>query len=543
MRNKSGLVFFSMMLFTFLDPCVSTLAADETTQNDHSARQWEVLDLRFDAGVIEEQPVDAQFSATFNNAAGVSIDVPGFYDGGKAYVIRFTPPAAGRWEYVTQSSLPKLNGRRGKVTVAAARKGHRGGVVLDPRNQRNFRYENGDTYYPIALEADWLFALDAENPDDIPDTRKFVDTVAESGFNQVVMNVFAYDVNWKKDEQLQDHHDYGSPRVFPFGGSNSDPDFSTLNIEYFQRLDRVIDYLDQKGIVAHLMIYVWNKRVQWPKADSKADNRYFDYVVRRYQAYPNLVWDISKEALGYGHNDVHYISSRIDRLRKLDTYKRLVTVHDYGYCKRFSDKVDFISVQIWASELYSVMRRICSELPGQPILNIEHGGYEKSPYVVFTGSYTSPEVCLERAYQCVFAGTFPTHYWQGAAWNVIIPDVESMEPNSRPRFDYYRHLRELVEKYELAKLKAGDKKSNSGFCLHNSKDLFVYYVPKENINIGVRLPKDRQGEVMTGTWFDPHTGTFSKPIEQKITQWPSFDMPFENQFGILIVELRADATK
>ena len=326
--------------------------------------------------------------------------------------------------------------------------------------------------------------------------------------------------------------------MFPFGGNNTQPDHSTLNIDYFKRLDRVIDYLDQKGIVAHLMIYVWNKQVNWPAADSAADNRYFDYVVRRYQAYPNIVWDISKEALGYGHNDVNYISGRINRLRKLDAYQRMVTVHDYSYCQRFSDRLDFISVQIWASELYSVMRKIYADFPNQPILNIEHGGYEQGPYVVFTGSYTSPEVCLERAYQCVFAGTYPTHYWQGAAWNVIIPDIGALEPNNRPRFDYYRHLRALVETYDFANLKAGDKRSSSGFCLHNGKDLFVYYVPKENINIGVRLPKNLKGGVMTGTWFDPLTGTFGEPIQQEITQWPSFDKPGGNQFAVLIVEIQ-----
>ena len=93
----------------------------------------------------------------------------------------------------------------------------------------------------------------------MPVTRKFVDTLAVNGFNQVVLNVFAYDVTWKKDERLVDAFEYGSPRVFPFGGNNTEPDHSKLNLEYFQRLDRVIDYLDQKGIIAHLMIYVWNK--------------------------------------------------------------------------------------------------------------------------------------------------------------------------------------------------------------------------------------------------------------------------------------------
>ena len=368
----------------------------------------------------------------------------------------------------------------------------------------------------------------------------FVDTLAESGFNQVVMNVFAYDVKWKKDERLEPKYDYGSPRVFPFGGNNEEPDYSQLNIEYFQRLDRVIEYLHQKNIVAHLMIYVWNKRVNWPDANSEADNRYFDYVAKRYQAYPNIVWDISKEALGYGHTDVHYITDRIERLRKLDAYNRLITVHDYGYCRRFPENVDFVSVQLWLSELHSVMRNVRENIPGKPILNIEHGGYERSPYVVFTGNYTSPEVCLERAWQCVFAGTYPTHYWQGAAWNVIIPDINSLPEESRPRLDYYRHMKTFVEKYHVDQLVAGDKKSNAGFSLHNDRDLFLYYVPKECDHFGLRLPKEFRGGTMTITWFNPFTGEFSESSSQKISQWPSVDMPDSNGFRLLVVKTSMD---
>ena len=355
------------------------------------------------------------------------------------------------------------------------------------------------------------------------------------------MNVFAYDVTWKKDDSLTPEHEYGSPSVFPFGGDNSAPDHSKLNIDYFRRLDRVIDYLDQKEIVAHLMIYVWNKRVNWPDANSEADNRYFDYVAKRYQAYPNIVWDISKEALGYGHTDVDYITERINRMRGLDQYDRLITVHDYGYCKRFTENVDFVSVQLWVSELYGVMRNVCADMPNKPILNIEHGGYEKGPYVVFNGNYTSPEVCLQRAYQCVFAGTFPTHYWQGAAWNVIIADIDSLPAELRPRFDYYRHMRSFVEKFDVDQLIAGEKKSNAGFCLHDGKNRFIYYVPKECEFIGARLPKQATGQKMTGTWFNPLSGEYSEPIEQTISRWPAFTVPEGDGFRILIVEIQPES--
>lgn len=516
-------------------------AAIETTTYQPSqvisARQWDVIDIRFHVDQAPNDPTDVELTAIFKSESGQELRVPGFFNGQNDFVVRFTPPAKGQWEFVTRSPLRSLDGKFGTLRAEAARDGRRGGVVVDPESPRRFRYENGDSYYPIAFESDWLFALDAENPADIPVTRKFVDQIADNGFNQVVMNVFAYDVNWKKDSRLPAKFEYGSPRVFPFGGDNTNPDHSALDIEYFKRLDRVIDYLDQRGIVAHLMIYVWNKNVNWPESNSETDNRYFDHVVKRYQAFPNLIWDISKEALGYGHNDVNYISDRIDRLRQHDPFHRLITVHDYGYCKRFTEKVDFISVQLWSSELFGVMRKVCSEMPGKPILNIEHGGYEKGPYVVFTGNYTSPEVCLERAYQCVFAGTFPTHYWQGAAWNVIVPDIEALALKDRPRLDYYRHMRTFVDKYQIDRLRAGDKKSNAGFSLHNGKDLYIYYVPRECEWIGLRLPKELRGLTMKTMWFDPFTGVFGDPVEQEIEQWPAVAKPDVEEFRILIVHL------
>ena len=186
------------------------------------------------------------------------------------------------------------------------------------------------------------------------------------------------------------------------------------------------------------------------------------------------------------------------------------------------------------------MHKVCGDMPGKPILNIEHGGYERGPYVVFNGNYTSPEVCLERAYQCVFAGTYPTHYWQGAAWNVFIADIDSLAPEARPKLTYYRHMRTLIVKYGLNNLKAGDKKSNAGFCLHNEKRLYVYYVPGECEFFGLRLPQNTRDQMMTQTWFNPFNGSFSKPTQEKIAQWPAVTKPGGDEFRVLIVQIEAE---
>lgn len=504
-----------------------------------AGQQWEVCDIDLAPPASGSVNSDAfELSARFTHSSGQAIDAKGFKLTNGALRLRFTPPRTGTWKFQLESNSPQLDNASGSIKVKEAESSRRGGIIVDVNDPTRFAYENGERYFPIAFESDWLFALDAENPSDIPKTKQLVGSLAANGFNQVVLNIFAYDVNWAKDPKLKSEHEYGRPSVYPFKGTNESPDHTQINYEYFDRFDRVIDYLDQNGIVAHVMIYVWNKNVNWPEAGSPADDHYFDYVAARYQAFPNLVWDISKEALGYGHTDVSYITDRIQRLRKADAYNRLITVHDYGYCRRFPDQVDFVSVQLWLSELYSVMRDVHESIPQKPILNIEHGGYERGPYVVFEGNYTSPEVCLARAYQCIFAGTYPTHYWQGAAWNVIIPDLQSLPPEDRPKLEYYKHLADFVRTHNVAELIAGDRKSNAGFCLHNDQGKYIYYVPDECDYIGLTQGlKQFRGSTMTLTWFDPFTGQYSKPVEKTIPQWPAAKTPQAEGFQVLIVEI------
>ena len=504
--------------------------------SNHSVAKWAPLDIGFTADPGAQLGFDIDFSARFVNSSGHSRSIPGFWDGGMRFVLRLALPSEGIWTYETASSLAALDGLRGTVRVGPAALGQRGPIGLAPDDSRRFVYADGSRYFPLAFEIDWLFALDSENADGIPKSETLLKYVARHGFNQVVMNVFAYDVRWPRDPTLPKEFDYGKPRVFPFGGDNMKPDFSTLNVEYFQRFDRVIRELDRRGIAAHVMIYVWNKLVSWPEANSDADNRYFDYVVKRYQAFPNLIWDISKEATGYGHNDRAYITQRIERLRALDGHDRLVTVHDYGYCHRFPETVDFISVQNWHSETWHVMRQIRNDHPKMPIFNIEHGGYEEGPYHVFAGNYYRPEVNLERAYHIVFAGAYPTHYWQDTSWNVVIHDIERLPHSDRPKLDYYRHLAELVAKYDLTRLEPTTGKANSGFCLSNDTDLFVYLVPKENDVIIPRPPRDGFRQIQL-TWFDPFTGTYDEEEPFDMVQWNRIRIPEPGTMRVMIMRM------
>ncbi|CAN5556027.1 hypothetical protein BH23BAC1_BH23BAC1_46310 [soil metagenome] len=161
-------------------------------------KKWEVIDISFKvkrkpAG----NPFDVDFGAEFRGPGNESLRIPGFYNGNDEWVIRFSSGKTGNWNYKTYSSHGELAGLSGAVnSIENTNPNRHGAVIIDPENPQRFVYEDGTSYFALAFELDWLFALDYDNKKDIPKTRQIISDVKENGFNQIVMNVYACDVNW-----------------------------------------------------------------------------------------------------------------------------------------------------------------------------------------------------------------------------------------------------------------------------------------------------------------------------------------------------------
>ncbi|MFP4548882.1 MAG: DUF4038 domain-containing protein [Fidelibacterota bacterium] len=507
---------------------------------DYTLQKWQVLDMNFSVQEKVKDPLYMTIGAEFIHSSGTVMTIPGFYNDNQEWIIRFCPDLEGNWAYTTYASLPELAGKRGVITVKRKKKkDEHGPITICEKNPQKFLYADGTPYFLTAFECDWLYALDAENPDDIPRTEQMIRHIKDNKFNQIVMNIYTYDANWGDKDKMAQKYLFDKPKVFPFGGSNDKPDYSTLNIDFFKRLDRVIEHLDEAEIISHLMIYVWNKKVNWPEPGSKADNRYFDYVVKRYQAYPNLIWDISKEALAYGRDDMEYITERIDRLRKLDGHQRLLSVHDYAYCDTYPDKVDFISIQEWRPNLYSVMRDVAKKHATKPVFNIEHGGYEKTMHMVFTGpAFNDPKTCLDRNYQCIFAGTYSTYYWQNASWYEVIYEPEKLPKQNQPNFHWYKHMIEFFERYNFNQLDPYQG-SFTPYCLTNNDDLYIFYATKMMERLTGDM-KALKGKSVTIKWFDPYTGKYLNGGKREfVGSWLGIDKPEElkEQIAVGILEI------
>ena len=511
-----------------------------TCQQNMEAACWEVLDIEFKEKIKSDNSLEVNFGAIFEHESGYSTTVPGFYNDNDKWIIRFCPSKIGEWTYQTYSSESRLSGKSGKIEVGETKKEDEHGPVMISRvDHQKFTYADGTPYFLLAFELDWLFALDWDNKKGIPRTEKIIEEVAKNKFNHIVMNVYAFDANWGERERIDPKYNFAEPVVFPFLGTNEKPDYTGLNIDFFKHLDRVIAHLDEKEIIAHLMIYVWNKKVNWPEPESKADNMYFDYVVKRYQAFPNLVWDISKEALAYGRDDMGYITRRIDRLRKLDGHDRLLSVHDYSYCNAFPGKVDFISIQEWRPNLYNSMLDVRKSHPNKPIFNIEHGAYEKTIHSIFDGAYNDPMTCLDRNYQCVFAGAYSTYYWQNSSWYEVVYEPNKLKKEQQPNFHYYHNIAKLFDKYDFTEL-VPHQHAFTPMTLTDHKDVYMYFAPANMLAITGTAP-ELKGKKVSITWFDALSGRYISAGERQFENgtWLGINKPdsMRDSMGVAILEV------
>jgi hypothetical protein len=501
------------------------------------------IDIDFSTSDIDK-PINVEFK---NTTSGKKIKLSSFAKSAALATVRFVSNREGKWIYRVLNSNTELpiQDRNGTITVTS--NDLKGQVSVDVKNAEKFSYDDGTPYHALAYECDWLFALDYKSAN-LDKTSMLLDDIAQNGFNQIITNLYAYDVKWKIDANTPSKYFFGKPNYTVFGGTNEKPDFNQMNLDYFTHVDKVMSLCQSKGLQVHMMIYVWNKLVNWPQMYSTADNKFFDYVINRYQAYPNMIWDISKEALDYGRCDINYINERIQRIRNIDQYKHLVTVHDYEYCSREPNKVDFISIQNWRSDLYSYSIDAAVRHRGKPVMNIEHGGYEEGPYFSFKGNYTNAETCLFRNYLCLFAGLYTSYYWQDASWNIIVYDaLKNDEINPKPKYHYYKYLNDFTTKNNFQSLKAYKQKfttngnagldnfSSSGYCLTDDKGKYIYLLSRELDRTNIVIPKPVSGKV-TAQWFNIYTGEYTTPEISDWWNWKEYVNPWKNQAAILIVE-------
>lgn len=484
-------VNFCLRLFVgvFASVALHVAEAEETNM----VQRWTPADFSFPAKAKVENPFMVRFAATVTNPKGKTFVQDGFYDGDGKWKVRVSASEEGNWSLVTQSELPELDGKKVQFAcVPNANPKVHGGLRVDEKNPHHFVFEDGSRFYLLGYECDWLWALDAKSPK-LETINPFLDKISANGFNYLILAVYSHDTKWREGKTAED--DFGPPPLFPWEGTSEKPDHQRFNLAYWQHFDRMMAALWERGLQTHLLIKVYNKMVTWPTRGTKEDDLYFRWLIARYAAYPNVIWDFAKEA--HREKSLEYKLGRLSLIRTNDSYHRLMTVHDDDAANdagSYDALTDFRADQKHTNFFSTVIKQ--RQRREWPVANLEFG-YECGPGGPDdrTSSRAQwPEEFVGRAWEIAMAGGYTAYYYTYTAWDII-------RPQDTPKgYAYFKNLRDFFERTHYWQLKPAPKLSSEGWVLANEGREYVVGL-KEAKPFTLRLG----GGEWTGEWFNPLT--------------------------------------
>ena len=203
---------------------------------------------------------DVDLSAEFRSPHFHTYKLPAFWDGGQRLVIRFTPTEGGEWLWRLPSNVQRWDGQNGSFTAAES---DAPGFVR-AANMHHWAYTAGLGHQPHLWMGDTLYPFAFL---DQPLFQQIVDARAAQKFNHIRGLVLGTDAQ--------------AAHIFP---SPDHPDTA-----HFQHLDQAIRYMNQKGIVADLILAGPQNQLTRLFPTWQQRQRYIRYIVGRY-AGMNVTW-------------------------------------------------------------------------------------------------------------------------------------------------------------------------------------------------------------------------------------------------------------
>ncbi|MBC8002728.1 MAG: DUF4038 domain-containing protein [Opitutaceae bacterium] len=304
--------FLPLMLFLSNTGCVMGPARKTLVS------KWSRFEASFVSATAYTNPIQqAEFRVTFTSPTGDRRTVPGFWDGGATWRIRFAPDQPGEWIYTTECSdvvnrgLHRQTGRFTCVAPTGASRFSQHGPIKVAHDGRFLIHDDrtpffwvGDTAWNGPMKStpsEWEHYLHVRN---------------RQKFNAV---------QWVTT-QFRAAPDGDREHRPAFTGSNS----IALNIEFFRRLDDKVDALTQAGLL-NVPVLLWshggsavNPGVSLPEDQAILLAR---YMVARWQANPT-VWMLNGDGDYRGAQAEKW--KRIGRAVFGDIWHAPVTLHPGG---------------------------------------------------------------------------------------------------------------------------------------------------------------------------------------------------------------------
>ena len=482
-------MFIGVTVLFLLILCFAIASSAYSTETE--IEQYHVCEIRLHSGTTHENPFNVDVSAAIRGPEERELDVPGFYDGDGVWKIRFSPDAIGDWLWSTTSGDPKLNDQAGRLKcVPNTHPQIHGGLMIDKDHPRHFIYQDGTRYFLMGYECDWLWALDLGKPD-THHLEAFVDEISKyGGFNHIVTQAYAHYTKWAMDIPMPLR--IAPTQLYAWEGTNESPDHSRFDLKYWQHYDRMMGLLQEKGIIAHIMITVWNKFVNWPEQKSADDNKFWKYVLARYQAYSNVVWDVSKEAQ---NRPDEYWEDRFEFIKEYDAHRRLVTIHSLWHRhedlkQRYCDFIADQQHREWHKHIIDRRKFI-----QRPVVNIEFG-YEVGPVETYRVKQ-GPDEVRRRMWLICMAGGYAAYYYNPTAWDVISHEVIP------PGYSYCKYLYNFFTGTRYWEMEPRDDLVDNGYCLAKEGEEYIVYISEAD---AVTLSVQGVESPLAARWYNPRSG-------------------------------------
>ncbi|HEX3552540.1 MAG TPA: DUF5060 domain-containing protein [Thermoanaerobaculia bacterium] len=223
--------------------------------------------------------LNASVTANFTlSGSSLTKTVNGFWDGGKVFKVRFNASNAGTWSYTTSSGDMSLNGKSGSFSVSSSL-GTRGFVRRNSNNQEKFIFDNGTRYFMWGQTYYQIIS----NARDNGTWRSSIDNSFGYNMNKVRMLLFPFGHFQPHDVDTR-----------PF----TDVAHDQLDLTHWQKFDEIVNYLNQKPMIADVILFNDNAVAYAPIGSPGAkakDERYVRYALARLAAFPNVIWCMTNE--------------------------------------------------------------------------------------------------------------------------------------------------------------------------------------------------------------------------------------------------------
>jgi hypothetical protein len=195
----------------------------------------------------------------FRSPARRTYALPAFWDGGRRLVVRFAPTEAGQWDYLVNSNLPSWDHKTGSFTAAAS--SSKGFILAANVHHWEYTEKSKDGLYQPHL---WMGANEPLfGAMDDAAFRAVADSRAAQKFTHVRGFVLA-------------------------GGGQFGPN-GLPNLDYFRRLDSRVRYLNDKGLIADLVLAGGAGTITKLFPTPEARRRFVRFVAGRYAPF-NVTW-------------------------------------------------------------------------------------------------------------------------------------------------------------------------------------------------------------------------------------------------------------